>query len=68
MLLTPRQREILILLARGLCVKQVATTCGISANTVRVTLDNVRARLHSGRQAHIIITALKLGEIKLEDI
>lgn len=44
--LTPRQEEILGLLARGYVTKEIATELGISYDTVRFHLKEIYAKLH----------------------
>jgi DNA-binding NarL/FixJ family response regulator len=44
--LTPRQEEILGLLARGFVSKEIATELGISYDTVRFHLKDIYAKLH----------------------
>ena len=45
-MLTPREREILALLAEGGLYKEIAKTLGLSTSTVRVHLHSVYTKLH----------------------
>ena len=55
--LTPREREILDLLAEGLIYKEIGTSLGISAETVRTHLHRVYEKLHV-RNRHEAVAAL----------
>ena len=44
--LTPRQEEILGLLAKGFVTKEIASELGISYDTVRFHLKEIYAKLH----------------------
>ena len=44
--LTPRQRELLSLVAAGYANSHIATRLGVSAGAVRKHLENIYARLH----------------------
>jgi DNA-binding NarL/FixJ family response regulator len=44
--LTPREQEILALLARGAMYKEISSSLGISLNTVRMHLKHIYEKLH----------------------
>jgi DNA-binding NarL/FixJ family response regulator len=61
--LTPRQVEILRLVAAGKANKQVAAELGIAEDTVKTLLKDVYARLRVGNRAAAVAKALQLGLI-----
>jgi DNA-binding NarL/FixJ family response regulator len=61
--LTPRQVEILRLVAAGKANKQVAAQLGIAEDTVKTLLKDVYARLRVGNRAAAVAKALQLGLI-----
>jgi DNA-binding NarL/FixJ family response regulator len=64
-LLSPREREILDLLARGLTGEKVGTRLAISPETVRTHVQNAMEKLEAHTRAHAIVIALREGEIAL---
>lgn len=67
--LTPRQKEILILVGKGGSNEKIGETLGIATNTVHNGLSSSYERLGivSSRVA-LVVRGLQLGIIKLEDI
>jgi DNA-binding NarL/FixJ family response regulator len=61
--LSPREREVLQLIADGLENKQVAKTLGISEATVKGYLRNVFERLDASTRAEAVAAALRFGLI-----
>lgn len=61
MTLTPREREILQLIAEGLTNKEIAKELDISHNTVHVHRRNIMDKLDIHKQADLIRYALKEG-------
>jgi DNA-binding NarL/FixJ family response regulator len=59
--LTPREREILQLIAEGLINKEIAKKLDISHNTVHVHRRNIMEKLDIHKQADLIRYALKEG-------
>jgi PAS domain S-box-containing protein len=59
--LTPRQREILSLIASGLSTAEVATELTLSAETVRNHLRNTFRELRAHNRVEAIATAQRLG-------
>ena len=57
--LTPRQREVLESLTRGLTNKDIAKQFGISANCVKLHLANIFTRLGAANRAEAISIALR---------
>lgn len=60
-LLTPKEREILELLARGLSNKQIALTMNVSEETVKWHLKNLFGKLNAGGRDHLVNRARMLG-------
>lgn len=63
--LTVRERDILAWVAHGKTVAGVAAMLGISDHTVGEHLKNVRHKLGSANNAHSIVRALQLGQLRL---
>jgi len=59
--LTPRQREILELIATGLSTSEIATALTLSTETVQNHLRNVLRELHAHTRVEAIATARRLG-------
>jgi DNA-binding CsgD family transcriptional regulator len=60
--LSPREREILGLLARGLSNKELARELSVSGNTVKTHLANLYAKLGVSRRTQALAVARTLGE------
>lgn len=65
--LTPRQREILQLLAEGQNTKQIALSLNISAKTVETHRAQLMNRLQIHNIAGLVRYAIRSGLIPLED-
>lgn len=63
--LSPREREILELLADGLTGAQVAQLLFVSPETVRTHIRNAMTKLHAHTRAHAVVLALREKEIEL---
>lgn len=63
--LSPREREVLTLLAIGLTGTQIAQRLFISAETVRIHVRNARRRLGAKTRTQAVAIALQTGEIRL---
>jgi DNA-binding NarL/FixJ family response regulator len=59
--LTPRERDVLELLALGLDASRVARRLGISLHTCRSYLKSLMAKLDSHSQLEAVVTATRLG-------
>jgi two-component system, NarL family, response regulator LiaR len=66
--LTPREQEVLRLLALGQSNVELATTLTISEATVRSHVANVFSKLNLRDRAHATVFALKHGLVALDDI
>ena len=62
--LTPREREVITLLALGLTSGEVAERLVISPETVRIHVRNARRRLGARTRAQAIAIALRSGQIQ----
>jgi DNA-binding NarL/FixJ family response regulator len=63
--LSPREREILDGIARGLRGEQIAAQLTISPETVRTHVRNAMEKLEAHTRAHAVAIALRQGEITL---
>jgi DNA-binding NarL/FixJ family response regulator len=61
--LSPRERGVLELLARGLSNKEIARALSVSENTVKTHLANLYAKLGARRRTEALATARKHGVI-----
>lgn len=61
--LTPREREILRLLADGLSSDEVAVAIHVSSETVRTHLRNAMTKLGAKNRTHAVVLAIKGGFI-----
>jgi|688.fasta_scaffold634958_1 NarL family two-component system response regulator LiaR len=66
--LTPREHEVLRLLAQGVSNAQIANALTISEATVRTHIANVLSKLNLRDRAHATIYALKRGLISLDEV
>lgn len=64
--LTPREREVLTLLARGYTGEEVARELAVSAETVRAHVRNSVTKLRARTRLHAVVMALQRGEITVE--
>lgn len=62
--LTPREYEVLALLAHGLPNKQIAHQLGVSARTVNFHLDNLYSKLGVNSRTEAVLAALRQGLIQ----
>jgi DNA-binding NarL/FixJ family response regulator len=62
-LLSPREREILELLSKGLSGEEAAARLGLSSETVRTHVRNAMNKLGAGTRVHAVALALQRGEI-----
>ncbi len=63
--LTPKEREVLELMARRLSNKQIATALDVGPTTVKWHLKNLFAKLHAAGREHAIQRAQMLGILTL---
>ena len=65
--LSPREREVLALLADGLGVAQISRQLFISESTTKTHISKLYEKLGAGNRAQALMTALKLGLLKREE-
>ena len=65
--LSPREREIMHLMAEGLTAEAIAQELNVSIETVRTHVRNAIRKLQARNRVHAIALALMRGEIELED-
>jgi DNA-binding NarL/FixJ family response regulator len=61
--LSPREREVLRLLADGLAVSGIAKTLYISESTTKTHISKLYEKLGAGNRAQALMTAMRLGLI-----
>ena len=62
--LTPRETEILQLIARGLSNRAAAETLGLSRATVRTHLEHIYAKLDVSNRTEAVTEAIRRGLIE----
>ena len=65
--LSPREREVLQLLADGLGVSQISRQLFISDSTTKTHISNLYDKLGAGNRAQALMTALRLGLLEAPD-
>jgi DNA-binding CsgD family transcriptional regulator len=65
--LTPRQREILGLIAKGMTSKEIAASLHISVKTVESHRKQIMERLNVRNFASLILVGVRLGLISLDE-
>ena len=63
--LSPREREIMHLMAEGLTAEKIGDQISVSVETVRTHVRNVIRKLQARNRVHAIALALERGEIAL---
>ncbi|MDF2619170.1 MAG: two component transcriptional regulator, LuxR family [Xanthobacteraceae bacterium] len=59
--LTPRERDILLLLVRGMNGRAIAQDLGLSSKTVQNNLSQIRAKLGASGDADLVLKAQRAG-------
>jgi DNA-binding NarL/FixJ family response regulator len=62
--LTPREVEVLTLVAQGLANKEIAAKLGIAGGTIKIHVQNILAKLNATDRTHAVTIALKRGIIR----
>jgi DNA-binding NarL/FixJ family response regulator len=63
--LTPREREVLVLLADGLSNRGIAANLGISEHTVKVHVSTIYAKLGAANRAEAVARGIQRGWVAL---
>jgi DNA-binding NarL/FixJ family response regulator len=63
--LSPRESEVLRLLARGLLNKEIAHNLGLSERTVKFHITSIFTKLGVGNRTEAVTTSVQLGLIRL---
>jgi DNA-binding NarL/FixJ family response regulator len=63
--LTPREAEVLTLVAKGLANKEIAARLGTASGTVKMHIQNILAKLGATDRTHAVTIALGRGIIHL---
>ncbi len=66
--LTPRECELLILIARGMVVKEIAHALKISEKTVRNHISSMYRKLAVYDRSQLVIYALKKGLVNIDTL
>lgn len=59
--LTEREREVFLLVARGLTNQEIATELVISTHTAKTHVNRIMAKVHARDRAHLVILAYESG-------
>lgn len=62
--LTPREREVVTLLARGLTYEEIGSGLGVSINTIRTHVRSTYEKLHATNKAQAIMAARREGWLR----
>jgi DNA-binding NarL/FixJ family response regulator len=65
--LTPREREVLALVARGHSIRRTSETLGLTHNTTAGYLKNIYQKLHVNSRAGATLEAVRLGLVQSAD-
>jgi DNA-binding NarL/FixJ family response regulator len=65
--LTPREVEVLTLVAQGLANKEIAARLGTASGTIKMHVQNILAKLEAADRTQAVTIALKRGIIHLRD-
>jgi DNA-binding NarL/FixJ family response regulator len=63
--LTPREVEVLTLVAKGLANKEIAAKLGTADGTVKIHVQNILSKLNASDRTHAVTIALQRGIIQL---
>ena len=66
--LTPREREVVVLVARGMVVRAIAHSLHISEKTVRNHMSSIYRKLAIYDRSQLVIYALKKGLVDINSL
>lgn len=64
--LTPRERDVLQALGRGLSDKEIAQDLGVSTETVRTHMVNILSKLEVDSRLQALVFAVRHGAVTIE--
>ncbi|MCL2640492.1 MAG: response regulator transcription factor, partial [Phycisphaerales bacterium] len=64
--LTPREQEVLTLVARGFGNKQIAVQLGTAAGTIKIHIQNILQKLKAADRTEAVTLAIRHGIIRLD--
>lgn len=64
--LSPKQRQILDLVGRGLVTKEIADLAGMTDTAVKKQITRLRARFGAPNRAALVSAAIRAGEMPVE--
>jgi len=67
-LITRREREVLILLARGFSTKEIADRLCISVHTVENHRRNLMEKMQARNVASLLVYSIKSGILSVDDV
>lgn len=62
--LTDREREVLVLIARGYTSARIARRLGVATSTIRTHVEHIRSKLGVRTRSQAVARALAIGEIE----
>jgi DNA-binding NarL/FixJ family response regulator len=65
--LTPREEEVIALMADGKSNRQIAQELGVSEGTIKTHVTNILEKLNVASRAHAIVEALKRGIVHAQN-
>lgn len=65
---SPREAQVLELVARGLSAKEAAHKLGIAPRTVERHIENIRNKLGARNKPHLVRKAIAMGELALGEV
>ena len=66
--LSPREKEVILLIVKGLSNKEIASAINVSVNTVMTHRRNISNKLQIHSPAALTIFALTTGLVKMDEI
>ena len=63
--LTPRQQEVLVLIADGKSNKQIASLLGLSDGTIKTHISSILRTLNANNRTQAILTASRMGILRI---
>lgn len=66
--LSPREKDVILAIVKGMSNKEIATEMNVSVNTVMTHRRNIAAKLQIHSPAGLTIFAIATGLVKIEDV